>query len=411
MIRRNIPSRVPRTPPGGATRLFTPRDDGEREGDADTPAEPTRKPTEATRSARKLRRRGRLGALLAAALLVPGAAAQDAAPVDLVDAALNLELHHGKTRTKASRVARRLAPTVRMALNDWAAVIQAHDLAVAVPQDANAVLLGTVSDDELSRLARELDETFELFEELLPAGHDPSLDPAVVAFVFDEQGLHGEPLAAVLELLAERGVLDRGTVSRLMEQPGGMAMRHASMFIQPGYDMAGDAAAGDDEFRLANATVHQTVQAIITRRFGQLPKPVLWGLGFVAEQRQFESVYHFNAHGFVKSADHFDWPDKALDVVEDGRLLGSDAWLDAAESGRTTSAQLLTWAQLDELLHEDPELLSSLLARFGESHEEHRPFGGSSAWHGDADEARALLVEHVDARSTKALRKHLKRLR
>jgi hypothetical protein len=411
MIRRNIPSRVPRTPPGGATRVFTPRQDVTVEDDADdTPAEET-KPTTDARKARRKRGRGPFSAALAAALLIPGLGAQDMPADPLVGAALNLELHHGKKRTKASRVEQRLAPTVRVALNDWAAVIQAHDLAVAVPQDANAVLLGTVSDDELSRLARELDETFELFEELLPADHDASHDPAVVAFVFDEPGLHGEPLAAVLEQLVERKVLDRGSADRLLERPGGMAMRHASMFIQPGYDMAGDASAGDDEFRLANATVHQTVQALVTRRFGQLPKPVLWGLGFVAEQRQFESIYHFNAHGFVKASDHFEWPDKARDVVEDERVLGSDAWLDAAESGRLTASQLLAWAQLDELLHEDAEVLAGMLTHFGESHEEHRPFGGSSQWHGDEDEARALLSEHVDARSAKALRKHLKRLR
>jgi len=415
MIRRSIPSRVPRTPPGRATRVFTPpaeRDDEPpRGGPAD--ATPPSTPPDAARPPRDgARRRARtLGVLLTAALLAPAAPAQDTPDGALVESALELELHHGTRRTRGERVERALRPTLRLALNAWADLAHAHELAVAVPERANALLLGSVDADELAELAGHLDEAFALLEPLVPEGHDAALDPAVVGFVFDAEGLHGPPLVAILGRLVEQGAMHAGGVDAFLARPGGLALRHASAFIQPGWDMAGDATAGDDEFRLANATVHQAVQAVVTRRFGQVPRAALWGLGFVVEQRLFESVYHFQAHGFVRAQDHVDWPDEARELVEDGELRGADAWLDGAAAGRATPPQRLTWAQLDWLLHEDPATLAAGLAHLGELHDAAHPYGGWPDWDGDEQAARAWLAEHVDTIPERDLRKHLKRLR
>ena len=415
MIPRSIPSRVPRTPPGRATRVFSPGPETrqDRRADADSWPEPApRDPPDLDGP-----RLGRLGqgillfATLALTADPAGAQGTPTASEALTSETLSLELHHGKRRTTAARVEDRLGTSVRRALNDWAGLIQAHELSVAVPAEANAVLLGTLPAKELSALARHLDETFALLEDLQPADHEPAEDDAVVGFVFDAEGLHGAPLAGLVEELVARRLLDRGGAAPFLARPGGVSLRQASLFIQPGYDVAGDAAAGDDEFRLANAVCHQAVQAVVTARFGQLPKPVLWGLGFVAEQRQFQSLYHFDARGFVAAADHHAWPAEARELVEAGQLDVASCWLDDSEAGRRTPAQLLTWAQLDELLHADRARLSALLGELGALHDAAHPFGGGSRWQGDPTAARALIDEHVATRSSKTLRKHLRRLR
>ena len=46
--------------------------------------------------------------------------------------------------------------------------------------------------------------------------------------------------------------------------------------------MAGNAAAGDDEFRLDNELAHKFTQALVAARCGPLPESILWAFGHLA---------------------------------------------------------------------------------------------------------------------------------
>ena len=57
----------------------------------------------------------------------------------------------------------------------------------------------------------------------------------------------------------------------MRDDPGGIMLRDAPAFIQLTFDVAGNAAAGDDEFRFHNEVLNKTAQCLVTSRCGTLP--------------------------------------------------------------------------------------------------------------------------------------------
>ncbi len=367
---------------------------------------------------------GLLGAALAAALLAPPAAARGPGgeqdelpePVSLSAAASELPLQHGRRRSSAGKLEEKLSVPVRVALNDWAEVVAAHDLRVAVPEHSGAVVLASADTADVKRATEVLDEAWEFLDALRPADADPARDEAVLVVLFDEDGVRGEAWAAVLETLVERNELVPDAARALVADPGPLMLRGLPGFLQPTFDMAGDAAAGDDEFRLDNELAHKLAQCVLKARFGEVPESLRWGVGFLVEQRLFRTIYQMNATGFVAAEDHFDWPAKAREAVLEAE--DRDAWAPAEfalhddGAGRATTPQRITWALLDHLYDDEPERLSALLAELAALHEDGAGWlTNAGRYMGDAEATRAALAAALDGVSAKALAKHLKRVK
>ena len=332
--------------------------------------------------------------------------------VALSEVAAQLDMRHGKRKTTGRSAEKRLPLAVRVALNEWADDIVAHDLQVHVPKEAHAVLLGRADGKSFAEASGVLDETWELVAPLLPEDED---GPAVLVFLFDREAMDGEAWGGVLDALVERNELVAYGADNLRRDPGPLMLRALPGFLQPSFDMAGDAAAGDDEFRLANEVAHKFTQCLLKSRHGEVPGSIRWGLGFVVEQRQFRSIYQMNHSGFVASADHFDWPKKArstlLDAAKDDGFSLADLALDEGAAGTPAPPQMLTWAALDYLHAKDPDGLRSLLDELGALHAEGAGRRVAQDYLGDADATRELLAQHLDGVDSRKLASHLKRLK
>jgi hypothetical protein len=351
------------------------------------------------------------GALLGLAALGDDAWAQDPGH-ELMEPAAKLELRHGKKKTTGAKAERRLTPAVRAALNDWAEPAARLDLTVAVGEQAEALVLGRCDPKLAAEAAGWLDDAWEL---LAPVqADDDGWNDAVVVLLFDEQGVRSEAWPGVLDLLVERGHLVASGAEHMKNDPGALTLRDMPAFLQPTWDMAGNAAAGDDEFRLGNEVVHKFAQCLVTERFGQVPDTVRWGLGYVVEQRLFRSIYQFDGSGFVAAESHFDWPKRTSKQLKE--LGKQDDFSVAAlavegRGGQAETPQMVTWAALDFLVHKQPEELSGLLDGLAELHVAASPYRGGAGYLGPEDGARQLLGEQLDAIGSKALVKHLKRVK
>lgn len=330
----------------------------------------------------------------------------------LMDAAARLELRLGGRSMTAASAERRLSAPVRAALNTWAETIAAWGLEVVVPEQADCVLLGRCDRKLMEALADQVDQAWDLIEPVRVS--DDPWDDAVVGLLFDQQGAASEAWGGVLDALVAHGDLVEDGARFLRLDPGSLTLRQAPAFLQPAWDVAGNAAAGDDEFRLGNEVVHKLVQCVMTERFGALPDNLRWGLGYVAEQRVFRSIYQFEGSGFVAAADHFEWPKRTAATLKEASRAKDFSLAELALSGaagRAETPQMATWAALDQLLHQDPEGLVAMLSALAELHAQASPFRGGAGYAGEAKATQDVFVRHFDAIAPKDLLKHLKRVK
>lgn len=357
--------------------------------------------------------------LLGLASLVAGTAwaNEPRAKVDEADlgrpASELLLLFDGK-ETRGAEIGDSLAPSVRVALNAWADLARQAGLSVAVPRRAEAIVLGTLDLKTLRELSDVADQTWDL---LAPLGGGGAPAAAVALLVFDRDGLHGSPWSQVLAALVAQGRLLRADADRLERSPAGLISYRGDFVLQPGFDEAGDAAAGDDEFRLDNELAHKFAVAQLWSRFGHVPESLRWGLGFVVEQRLFHSVYHLNRTGFVGVTEHFDWPKRAREAIKtlgkthrDGLPVAAFA-ADESGAGRLGTPQLVVWAALDLMLAQHPEELRALVAELSTLHDVAARVRSVSRYAGDATATRAVLERYLDTLDAKALDKHLRKLK
>ncbi len=334
-----------------------------------------------------------------------------AAGPELSPAALDLRFRYGTKKVKGEKVAQELGPLVRAALNDWAGFAEEHDFDVVVSDQAEHLVLGVARETVLRRAVEVMDQTHALLDPLLPPTGERK-QRAVIAFLFDSQGFSSDGWPALLEALGEQGVLVPAAVSGLAEDPTGLLIRNRALFLQPTVDMAGDASNGDDEFRLDNEMAQQFTQCLTELRAGPLPPVLRWGLGYVAENALFDSVYTFNRAGFVASGDHFDWGQKARQVLEKhtGReaLVFAQEFLADASAGRADRPQIIAWGCLEYLRRTDPARIESLLRELGRAHRVNDTLGISGQYRGSTGATRAALEAHLDGIDTKLLSRTLK---
>lgn len=352
-----------------------------------------------------------LTALTALAVLgaAPGGRAQDESDT-LHQGVAAIEVRLDKKRDTAGRLEAKLCAPVRRALNTWAELAHGLGMAIVVPKHAAALVIGPCDEGLLRDAAGWLDETWALFEDL-PAPATGS-ERAAVAFLIDEQGYGSEAWPALLDAFLARNLITREARDPLARGATGLTLRDALVFVQPTFDIAGNASAGDDEFRLGNEVAHKAAWCLVRDRFGQVPEMLRWGLGYVAEQRLFGAIYQFDRVGFVATADHFDWPKQAAASLA-GRADTSLARLalQPEEAGRASTPQRLVWGALDYMLEKRPEALATMLEQLAALQAEAAPHGPRPTFVGDAERARAILEEHLDALDLTAVAKHVKSIK
>lgn len=362
-----------------------------------------------------------LPAAFAALILLGVPSVARAAGDELPSAELALDLggitvrQAGKNRTAAS-VAPKLEASMVQAMNRWMRQAEALGFRVVVPETSRALLIGSASDEVFDEAADAADATWELFEELSEPEPDAEGERrASVFFLFDHDA-HASPAWGQLldHLVSERLLIGQAAES-LRHDPNSLTIRDQRIVLQSTYDMAGDAAAGDDEFRLPNEIAHKISWMILADRYGKLPDSMLWGLGYVAEQRLFRSIYQFNATGFVAAVDHFDWPKKTREGLAKARKLKDfDLVAEVLRDdsvGRAERPQMIAWACMDYLLHKEPERLDALLRGLTGLHEDADEYGVLQRYAGSPEASAELLEVALDDVDAKDVEKHLKRVK
>lgn len=315
----------------------------------------------------------------------------------------------GRSEVTVEELGDTLPSEVREVLDDWADEIVDLDLRVILTGHDEHVVLGLLDeiDKDADALLREagavLDDAWDILDPILPVTRGHAKKP-VVALLFDQQASRDERFDELIDRLEQRKVLTASAAADQRDMPRGMTMRAEPMYLQPTWDMAGNAAAGDDEFRLLNEVAHKFAQCMATQRCGQLPTGLLWGLGHLVENTLFESVYQFNRSGFVAAGDHFDWPKQARRLLDKkGRKRGFDLIervMAADETGGTREFSnldntLLVYAVLETMAHREELALRTLFEDLADLQREHDPFGLSGRYGGDPDATREALAARL----------------
>ncbi len=344
---------------------------------------------------------------------VPGQLAEEE-EVFLTSEAAELNLRQGRRKTTAGSLAEKLPTAVRAALNDWAEVVAQYQLSVVLPKGAEVLVLGRADSGVMTHAAEVLDDAWEMLADIQQ--EDGPAVPATLVFLFDKDSMGGEAWEGVLNALVERNQLVAFAARSMTEDPGPLMLRGLPGFLQPTYDMAGNAAAGDDEFRLDNELAHKLAQCVLKSRFGEVPTSIRWGMGFLVEQRQYRSIYQLNATGFVAAVDHFDWPKKARSAVLDAAK--SKSWSIAQlasrddSAGRATEPQMITWGALDYLYKKDTPALVGMLSELAQLHADGAGWRTSSSEYlGDEEATVEVLAKALDGIDGRKLASHLKKVK
>ncbi|HZM00415.1 MAG TPA: hypothetical protein VFD43_09205, partial [Planctomycetota bacterium] len=298
-------------------------------------------------------------------------------------------------KTTRGKVESQLSAPVRAALDEWAEAADRLELDIVLGDTPEHIVLGRARDDTLVDAAKWMDDTFTLLNALVPRAGSRA-PKATVAILVDEKLVHSETWGLLLAELQRRRLLVDQAVEYLGKDPGGVTLRQTPLFLQPTYDLT-----GEGEFRLENEVVHKFAQCLLTIRTGQQPDQILWGLGYVVEQRLFGSSYHYRLRAYVWSHSHFDWKLKARKELDarrkaEGFSLAPFA-LDAGAAGKPEAAQHLVWAALSWLAQADPPALSGLLLELSAIQAEADPRGVAPAWSGDPGRSREALAKTLDA--------------
>lgn len=346
-----------------------------------------------------------------------GAAGCDEALVEaLTDEAGRLTVKVGRKDVPLSSRAEDLGPEVRRALNEWAPV--AHDLGLrlALPDEAPALVFAFGEFEDLGGAAEVLDDAWRILVPLLPGEGDDEAatpTPATVIVLFDLGATRSPLWSELLDILVDRALMNDEAATYLRSDPSGLTLRQVPFVLQPVWDMAGNAAAGDDEFRLHNELAAKFAHCVLTKHYGQLPAPLLWGAGFLVEQRLFGSSFHFDATGFVWASSHGGWGKRAAEDFGDkkqAKTLDLARMALEAQAGVAEREQVLVWGALDYLWSRDAQVLADLFASLGELQAAADPNGAWPSFRGDPEQARDLLQRALGSLDPKELGKHCKRL-
>lgn len=346
--------------------------------------------------------------------LCAGALAQSDPPAAAAAAPADVELLFAGKATTRKKVEERLSEPVRAALDAWTEPAQRLKLGIALGEKPEHIVIGHASARTLSDAAKWMDQAFELLDPLVPVAEGRTRK-ATVALLMDEKGARSETWGALLDELEAQQLLIHDAVEHMRGTVEGVTLRSAPLFLQPTFDAVGNAAGGDDEFRLGNEVVHKYAQCLLTSRTGQQPATLMWGLGYLAEMQLFDSVYHFNVAGFVASSDHFDWRNDAHKLLNERRKAKSFSLAalaaDEQAAGQAAPPQMLTWAGLAFLSKNQPDKLREMLAALSVAQAEADPNGSWPAYRGDAARTSEILAGTFDAIDTKALSDYLKQKR
>jgi hypothetical protein len=345
---------------------------------------------------------GRAGLLAAAALSVlclsGGARAaqpparQDAAPRSKDE---DTSLLVGGKSSPRSKVDAQLPALVREALDQWTEAADRLELRIAVGETPEHIVLGHADDKTLAAAAKWMDDTFTCLDALVPraGGRTPKV---TIAILVDQEYTRSPAWSELLAELQARQILIAEAADYLRREPEGLTVRQTPLFLQPTFDLT-----GEGEFQLGNEVAHKYAQCLLTIRTGQLPDAVLWGLGYVVEQDLFESSYHLRLREFVYSSSHHDWKGEARRQLEahrkdKGFSLAALAVKDEI-AGRPEADQIMVWAALSYLAHNQPDRLKSLLLELSTLHAEADPSGVAPLYRGEPASTLAVLGGVLDA--------------
>ena len=298
-------------------------------------------------------------------------------------------------RTTRSEVEEQLSAPVREALDGWAEAADRLDLDIVLGKGPEHLVLGHARDETLVESARSMDEAFAVLDPLVPVAGSRARK-ATVAILVDEKFVHSGSWGELLDELTARQLLVAQAAEYLRGDPDGVTLRATPLFLQPTYDLT-----GEGEFRLPNEVVHKFAQCLLTSRTGQQPPEILWGLGYVVEQRFFDSSYLYRLREFVYSSSHHDWRREARKEL-DSRRKAKDFSLvpfviDDEAAGKPQPSQLLVWAALTYLCEQRPEALSGLLIELSALQAEADPYGAAPTYVGEAGRTRDALAKVFDA--------------
>jgi hypothetical protein len=295
----------------------------------------------------------------------------------------------GKQTTRG-QVESQLSAPVREALDQWAEAAERLDLAIHLGQAPEYIVLGRAQDDVLTDATKWMDDTFALLDGLVPLSASRSRK-ATIAILVDEKLVHSKGWGELLSELQQRKLLVDKAVDYLRDDPEGVTFRSTPLFLQPTFDLT-----GEGEFQLGNEVAHKFAQCLLTIRTGQQPDEILWGLGYVVEQRLFESSYHYRLREFVYTSSHFDWKREARKQLDSRRKAKNFSFapfaLDDATAGKPQASQLLVWAALSYLSQADPPALSGMLLELSAIQAEADPYGVAPSYSGDPGRTREALV-------------------
>ena len=347
-------------------------------------------------------------------VLMPQAAAQLAGKVALSPDVMDLGIRFAGKNTTAAKVDAKLSPAERQALNDWAAFATKHAFEIVVPQKTDALVMGRARMDQLLQAATVMEQASAIFDGCKPAA-EARPGRAVLVVLFDKEGFASEAWPALLNELVARNVIQADFAQRMKSSPGAFTARGSSIFVQHTYDMVGDAAAGDDEFRFSSEIAHKSAQYLIEARFGRQPDVLRWGVGYVAEQRLYGHAFQFSSSGFVAVKDHYGWPEKTRELLlnrskfPDFKL--ADAILATPEPGTADFGQQLAWGTLDYQLTKEPKLLADLLGQLGALDRAADPDARSLEWRDDEKKMRETCATAWAKLKPATLAGHLKGLK
>ena len=326
--------------------------------------------------------------------------------------ASNVALVFGGKSTTRGKIEGQLTPALREALDRWTPVAADLQLAIALGERPGHIVLGHAPAKTLADAAKWMDKSFDLLDPLVPLAEGRT-DKVTIAVLVDADGVSAGVWGSVIDQLVADKLIVPAAAEALNSSVEGLTLRQVPLFLQPTYDVAGDASAGDDEFRLGNEVVHKAAQCLLTMRTGQQPPALMWGLGYVAEIKLFDSVYQFNTAGFVAAADHAGWSEDARTQLDERRKASSFSLArlaaDDEAAGQAAPAQKLTWASLAYLAQKKPQELRAMWTDLAQAHTEADPTGLAPVYRGDRERTLEILRARLDAIDPAELSSFLKR--
>jgi hypothetical protein len=349
-----------------------------------------------------------IGLVWGVTLLLGAAATAQSSP----DAGGDVTLVFGGKPTTRSKIESRLSPPVREALDHWAPIAETLGLEIVLGERPGHIVIGHAPTPKLIDAAKWMDKGFDLLDPLVPQAEGRPVK-ATVAVLVDQDGIGAGAWDGLLSILVAEKLLTREGADHLHTSVEGLTLRQVPLFLQPTFDVAGDASAGDDEFRLGNEVVSKGAQCLLTMRTGQQPAALMWGLAYVAEIKLFDSVYHFNRAGFVAVEDHTGWSGEAREALDERRKASSFSLAalaaDDSVAGRAEPAQMLTWAGLSYLSQKKPKELRAMWSELAKAQVEADPLGVAPTYRGDPEKTMEILRGTLDGIDPQELSAFLKR--